>query len=343
MSKQVDQISKIAMQQMQQRKVDMLPTNYAVWFAFVEGRDPDIKREVEHALEVKVAMTDAWHKNLFERYLRPDAKEIESDTVKRVTQEAQSLMVKVMQAMDSSVGDNESYSRDLGDFVTTLGDDLANNELQEVVKGLIEKTISLKEKGQMLNNQLKESMGEITVLREDLKKVTTESQMDALTGVGNRKFFDANIRKQVKQAKEEDGDICLLMIDVDNFKKFNDDHGHQMGDAVLRVVGQALKDTIKGSDIAARYGGEEFAIILPNTPINGAMIVAENIRKTIESKVLKRKDTKVTIGSVTASIGVARYRAHIPESIDEWIERADKALYKSKQHGRNRVTQESVG
>ncbi|MEQ1790285.1 MAG: GGDEF domain-containing protein [Rickettsiales bacterium] len=130
------------------------------------------------------------------------------------------------------------------------------------------------------------------------------------------------------------------MIDVDNFKMFNDKFGHLLGDEVLKIVARTLTDTLKGRDVVARFGGEEFVVFLPETPIEGAMRVAEMIRAGIAGKGLKRKDTGETFGSITVSLGVSRFR-HDDDTLLTLIKRADEALYSSKNNGRNQVTKEA--
>ena len=120
---------------------------------------------------------------------------------------------------------------------------------------------------------------------------------------------------------------------------FNDTWGHQTGDQVLRLVAMTLKSNIKGKDIAARYGGEEFAAVLPSTDMNGALIVAENVRRAIQAKELLKRSTNEKLGRITASFGVATYRpGDTPASL---IERADRCLYAAKHSGRNRVFSEA--
>ena len=129
---------------------------------------------------------------------------------------------------------------------------------------------------------------------------------------------------------------CLLMLDIDHFKKINDSFGHLLGDKVIKMVARTLKNQIKGKDIAARYGGEEFSVLLPETELKNAWTVAENIRRMIESMSIKRAHDKQEVCRMTISIGVARYQSD--ESVTDFIGRADNALYHSKNTGRNRVT-----
>lgn len=158
---------------------------------------------------------------------------------------------------------------------------------------------------------------------EETKK---SSLYDPLTGIANRRmmntFFDTNYTK----AKKEGKPFSVIMLDIDNFKKYNDTKGHAAGDRALVSVAKLLTDAIRGADLAARYGGEEFMIILVGTDIVGAGIVAENIRRSVEKKT-----------DVTVSLGVSCYSDDIKNG-EELIKKADSALYKSKNSGRNRVS-----
>ena len=125
------------------------------------------------------------------------------------------------------------------------------------------------------------------------------------------------------------------MLDIDYFKKFNDTYGHQVGDQVLKLVASTLKTGVKGGDIVARYGGEEFAIILPKTTKENAFTVAEHVRDSVSSKDIINRGTGKVLGQIRLSVGVSEYKPG--ESIEDLIERADKALYEAKNNGRNQT------
>jgi two-component system cell cycle response regulator len=128
--------------------------------------------------------------------------------------------------------------------------------------------------------------------------------------------------------------LCLLMCDIDHFKQVNDTYGHQAGDIVIKTIAIILKDTFRVTDLIARYGGEEFTILLNDVTVDEAMYIAERVRKKIESIDFKIKTETKPIKK-TISIGLTNYK--IGESISEFIERADKAMYQAKESGRNRI------
>jgi diguanylate cyclase len=197
----------------------------------------------------------------------------------------------------------------------------------------------MKDSSGRMNQRLEESREEIESLKRNLQQVTNESQRDFLTGVFNRKTFERLVDDQMLHAKANRSALCLMMIDIDHFKQFNDRFGHLLGDEVLKTVARTLMDTLKGRDVVARFGGEEFIVTLPETPMEGALKVAEMIRSSIASKQLKRKNTGEIYGTITVSIGVAFYRPDT-DTLPTLIKRADDALYQSKRTGRNKITNE---
>jgi diguanylate cyclase len=148
--------------------------------------------------------------------------------------------------------------------------------------------------------------------------------------------FEKKLKDAISNASADGSSLCLIIADIDHFKKVNDTHGHLVGDNVLRMVAATIKESIKGKDMAARIGGEEFAILLPDTPFDGAMKLANDMRLAFERLDLKKKSTGESLGKITLSFGVAKYKTN--EATEDFVNRADEALYKSKNTGRNRVT-----
>ena len=184
-----------------------------------------------------------------------------------------------------------------------------------------------------LKERLDTNQREIERLRAEVDRARADALIDVLTGLPNRRAFDQQLAQAL--AAPTSG-ACLLVTDIDHFKKVNDTFGHLFGDNVLRVVARALNDCVIKPYVAARVGGEEFAVLMPGAPLAGAQQVAEKIRTTIAGSRIRRKDSQESIGQITVSLGVAAMRDG--ESAEGWFERADQALYSSKQAGRNRIT-----
>ncbi|RLD16834.1 MAG: hypothetical protein DRI36_05105 [Caldiserica bacterium] len=165
-----------------------------------------------------------------------------------------------------------------------------------------------------------------------IKSTVEISLLDSLTGLYNHRAFQERLSKELERAYKYDLIFSLIMMDIDDFKKYNDTYGHLEGDHLLRSLAQIMKYTLRETDFIARYGGEEFAIILPETNKEGAVIACERLRRTIEGQRFGKERRKVT-----ASFGVSSY----PEDgvyKDDLIKKADDALYRSKRAGKNRVT-----
>lgn len=171
-------------------------------------------------------------------------------------------------------------------------------------------------------------------LRNDLELSINLSIKDGLTGMFNRHYFDTHIKQMVKKANSNNSPLCLLMCDIDDFKQVNDTYGHQAGDIILITIANIFKSIFRVTDLIARYGGEEITILLDDTSIQGGSYIAERARNEIECIDFKIKTQKKTIKK-TLSIGVAEYKTG--ETISSFIGRADKALYKAKKMGKNKV------
>ena len=209
------------------------------------------------------------------------------------------------------------------------------HSLKIAVTKVLTETRKMEETNKVLENQLADSTDEIGQLRDDLEDMRKEALTDALTGIANRKLFDMELRSQARDAMETGESLCLLMLDIDHFKKFNDTFGHQTGDQVLKLLASTMTKAVKGNDIPARYGGEEFTVILPQTDLPGAKQVAESIRQRVSSKTLVNRTTKEDLGKLTISVGVSKFE--FGESLTDFLKRADQALYKAKNSGRDCV------
>lgn len=324
---------------MAQRDVPPTPPNYCLWYTYAADAIPSLTQEMDEMLQHGVAFSMQENLRLFEKYF---GTEREAKGLERIGGDlAQALSTVVKQ-----IGQADRDSTAFGDRLKALDGSLRavsagdGAGVHDVVLGLIQATQDMVDKNQVLQKELNTSSAQVAALRDHLQQVRTEALTDGLTGVGNRRCFDLKLVECSAAALTAGSDLCLLMIDIDHFKRFNDTYGHKVGDQVLRVVGFQLKAAVAGADVPARYGGEEFALILPHCTLEQASRRAEDLRQTLASQYLRSKNSGETFGQVTVSIGVARYRANEP--LEDLIGRADSALYRAKHDGRNRVVAEAA-
>jgi diguanylate cyclase len=323
---------------MERHDVPPIPENYSVWFQYALKENMSLNHEIETIIKNKLGFTEENNSYLYNKYVVSNRNQKILDDA---TTDAQKVLLEVLHIVNDFSGETKNYNQDTDKYLENIGRKFGENEaVKNIFKELIDATVHLRQSGEHISQKLEESKKEINNLRKSLKQVTVEAQRDFLTGVFNRKSFEKLIDEQMVIATENKTSLCLLMIDIDHFKLFNDKFGHLLGDEVLKIVARTLTDTLKGRDVVARFGGEEFVVFLPETPLEGAKRVAEMIRSGIADKGLKRRDTGETFGSITVSIGVSRFR-HDSDTLPTLIKRADDALYTSKHNGRNRVTMES--
>lgn len=183
-----------------------------------------------------------------------------------------------------------------------------------------------------LRGELQAARKELNSKQRELEVFVTEARTDTLTGLRNRRSFDEELGRNFAQRQRQGVTFSLVVIDIDHFKKFNDDYGHLSGDLVLRSVAQVLTATLREMDVVCRYGGEEFTVICPGSKLHEAVVGAERVRQAVAAKTVSLKEGNVT---VTISLGVAEVQG--TESPDDLTQRADEALYAAKHAGRNCV------
>lgn len=326
---QASEYLRIALPLLNKHGIPPNPIHYAVWYAYASGQNSKLTNAINQAIEAKGSVSAEMSHALYKKHIQ------NHDAVSMQVHEG---VNKVMEALtDQLINSSDQamhYEEVLGSFDKELGLETRPDHLQDVVKNLSEETQVMQTVNKDLTQKLNNSSSELITLKKELDEARKAANTDILTGIPNRQAFESRIALCIK----EQTPFCLLLADIDFFKKFNDNYGHQLGDKILRFVAQTIQKHLKGQDMATRFGGEEFAIILPETPFGGAMAVAENLRKIIQQQKLRRTDSKEYIDSITLSIGVGMYRPGEPG--EDLIERADTALYQAKKNGRNCVTPE---
>jgi diguanylate cyclase len=326
----VAEFAKRTLLKMSEVSVPLTPDNYRLWYAYVSGSNEQLVGEINEIIKNGKHFTDEVSTSLYEKHFGEDA---ESNSIERIQNEAKrmikDLFVEIIKTSDcaSQYGDKlQTYESEL-EVATDL------TQVQHVIGGLIKETGGMNESTRRMRTKLEEATQQAESLKRQLEETKKEAMIDGLTGIHNRKAFDKRIDQLCQQAGDNGSGFSVIMLDVDFFKKFNDTFGHKIGDGVLQKVSHILKEVLKGKDFPARYGGEEFVVLLPDTNLANACIVAEHIRKEISEHRLKLKKTGESLGTVTVSLGVSEFvNGDCSESV---VERADKALYLAKESGRN--------
>ncbi len=324
--------SQKALQRIQKEALIPAPQIYELWYVFYAKENPEVVHAIEMLELTKEPITNDECLSLYDKFL---SDQTEQQRVREAGDKIQ-LTIKDMNGIVSSVKDATfRYNATLTDVRGKLENDITKAEIEHVLQDVMSNTEDMMKQNLALEEKLSNSSKIMMALQRDLEIVRKEALTDGLTNLANRKAFDAEIRRVAEEAQENGTTFCLALLDIDHFKSFNDNYGHQVGDQVLRLVARTLVEGVKGRDIAARFGGEEFAIILPDTNLPAGVKVGDYLRKAVAGKEVINRNTGDVLGRITLSGGVAQYIAG--ESIEDLIERTDAALYTAKHNGRNQV------
>jgi diguanylate cyclase len=310
------------------------PANYEFWYHALSGTDAGLTEEVKILLDNGHAITPRDISRLRQSHFGGGDTDRLDEITKTTTHQIESLTSMIM----SAGGDAVSYKNALETGQINLEQDMPLEQQRFLIEQMAQATAAMVEKSQKLEAKLARSSQEVSALRRDLDKARTESRTDMLTGLANRKAFNAYLEAQAARAMADRKPLCVVFADIDHFKKFNDTWGHRLGDEVLRLVGQSLDQMCQGVGFPARFGGEEFVIALPGKDLESAIDIADQIRDFIGSKAVRAKNTQQTVGRITMSLGIAQFTS--TDTLESLIERADKALYHAKDSGRNIVCSE---
>lgn len=317
---------------MAKHSAPMNPISFAVWYEYVSGVNPRLKEAVDTAIKDKMVLDAEATELLYRRFVA----DLDEDSANRLALDFQRVMTDAAQSAASTGVQADSYGSSLQQFSKELSAEIEVPATLDAIERVLTETLHMQTSLVTLGKRLEDSQKEIENLRAEVVRARQDAMVDGLTGLANRRSFDLDLAKWLGNFVQGVPGPSVLIIDIDHFKKINDTYGHLFGDKVIRTVAEVLKRNVKGQDIAARYGGEEFAILLPKTPLEGARALAESIRISVAGCRIRRHDSEELVGHITISLGVASYLKG--ESAQNFIARADKALYASKTQGRNRVT-----
>lgn len=327
------ELLRIVLTHMGQHDAAFNPLTYTVWFEYVAGMNAKLNRALDQLLRSRPRLTDADVHGLYQAHIA----EVDPQAMHRIGSELHQVMATLASAADSTGSNAGQFGVQLQSLAAGL-QSLNDKLTTPMVLQAIESTARMRDSAQALESEVKGSQSEIQRLQSELARVRDESLIDTLTQVFNRRGFDDKLAHMLAQPLAEGCAHGLIMFDIDHFKKVNDTHGHVMGDRVLQAVGQVFKSCVASGSATsvARYGGEEFAILMPASTPDDCLKQAELVRLRTQALKIRDRRTQTVVLTVTLSAGLAWHQAG--DDARSLTARADAALYRSKQEGRNRVT-----
>lgn len=315
---------------MLKHKISAIPTNYALWYTYVSNELPELKAALDEVLENNMQLSEIKTKELYRSYLA----ETEEVSAWELRQSLEAMMVELSQSLKDTRSETTSFKNTMDNCVDDLAkvekEGLSVEEVMALVRNLVKDTQNIRRSTISFNAALTEAQNEIETLRAQLEQSQQQALYDALTGLCNRRYFDEELATQALTPN-----LCLILVDLDHFKKINDNYGHVMGDLVLKATAKKLQATCRDGAQVFRFGGEEFAVIVPTSNFAKARSMAESMRTAIQKIGVKDKRSGEILGDISASFGVAILTKGMnPLAL---IEKADKQLYEAKRLGRNRV------
>jgi diguanylate cyclase len=319
-------------------KIDALklranPIHYTLIYELLSRNDPYFTEEINNAIELKTYNDQVAQELFIQLITNIIHKQIP-------TEEVGQLLNGLLNDIENWLQRAQSKQLNLREEIARIN---SHSDLPDAIaERLRTRIFPALDEFYLETSQLQQQVGasalEIKQLKDELEAATSIAKTDELTNIPNRRGFNEIIQRLIKMALHDQASFALVILDIDHFKMVNDVFGHLIGDSVLRYMAKLLKEETKGRDAVARIGGEEFVVLLPNTHYSEAIKVANNLRLKINSKKLTVKNHDTPL-SLSISAGVAMYQMN--EAIEHLMHRADLALYKAKNSGRNKVCGEA--
>lgn len=326
-------IAKQALQFIGRYKTAPTPAVYEVWYRFVEGNSENIGEQLNHAIDEAGCVTDKLLEDLYNQFCR------EEDATSGLSNRLESEMKVLQSAINQQIDAGEQLGESIDQANQGLSSpNVSSQQVEQFVADLVASNSKMQNQLEATRTRLDESQNQISALKKDLMNSQKTTMTDPLTGVGNRRCFEALMESAISERElSVAGFAVLVLIDLDKFKQVNDTHGHAVGDHLLQFTASSIQD-LRSDATVARYGGDEFGVFVKVQTANMGQMFAEQIRDLLTSNPLRHTTTGAVIGDVTASIGVAILRDD--DTRETWFERADSLLMNAKEAGRNCVRAE---
>ncbi|WP_417507632.1 GGDEF domain-containing protein [Marinomonas gallaica] len=313
---------------MVKNNVPITPPYYTLWYSYTSGDIPELSTRIDDIVQ-RLGQCDRYMCDvLLEEFVVDAAEDTLAQVQSSINQVVKSLHASTESAMSHADHLNQSMSADIEKLSQEAiqSNTHSAHKLVSIARRFIDKTEDYR-------TQLEQQNTEIQALKAKVAETEKQLFIDGLTDINNRRKFNDDIALYTVSADK----TCLVMVDIDHFKPFNDEYGHLLGDKIIQTVAKTLEQSCVQTPGAQayRFGGEEFAILLPNANLKVAIQFANDVRERISRLNLKNKKTGQSIRTITTSVGVAQFKPG--ESLEALLERADQYLYAAKHAGRNCV------
>ncbi len=314
---------------MGQHSIAANPINYAIFYDYVTNSNPTLTEAINNLLAEHKTFDCATSTRLYQKHICNASLE----ALEKINSQIQKVIAQASGSINETYNKAEETNDSFNKKTAILAKIPESAAIKTILQEIIDETQALAATSQSMQTKLNQANLEMKRLRSELSQVREIATTDGLTGLLNRRAFDDALAQIVAQSPPQK--TFLSLLDIDHFKRINDTYGHAVGDNVIKYVASLMKKHAEQHHHVARYGGEELAIIMPNTSKEKAFEITENIRKSMESSRLKRKDNNQPLGVITLSGGISALQ--FGDDTESFIVRTDKALYKAKESGRNRI------
>lgn len=322
-----------AIKTMAEKRIVPYPRSFTIWYIYFSKKYPDLNAVLDKFFDKEGYFTEDRNTLIYQKFFGFDQL---GRTVREVTSGASKALGDAFEHVRDLCSETKGARKDIEACCSRLEKAKGSDQLRELVDEMLDRVRKLDDASQAMEIKLSADYKKMAELHRSIEESQRESMTDALTGLANRKLFDACLRLTADDARKS-ASLCVILMDVDNMGGYNDKHGYAAGDEALRIIATALSETVKGRDLAARHGDDEFAVLTTRTLLPDSSKLARNFRGAvgIGSRVM---DVDVPCGMehrITLSIGVAQYEPG--ESIGRLLERVKHALSAAKANGRNQV------
>ncbi len=326
---------KVTLTRMKKLNIPPIPENYTVWYEYAMGTILELNEAIDDLLNKGVSFSAKINHDLYTKYVADRPVKM----IDQIQQQTEQLVTNLLNNIKNADESNSQFSKTLEHCDRELKQNPSLDSLSDLVNCILEESNKMKESNRAMEDSLSSMSDEVKELRGHMEKLNNVVMKDPLTGIANRRAFDEKLAELCSRFIDTQNKFSIIIIDIDYFKKFNDTHGHMVGDKVLTFVANIMDKQIGEGGTLARFGGEEFVCLLPDTEYSQAKEIAERLRTKVSEKALTSGSEKKKLGTITISLGVAMIQAEDDDV--SLLQRADQMLYQAKRQGRNRVVGEN--